>query len=745
MGTHAVHRPGPLHRLPGVRGRLPRVRLAPRQVDDPPRLPRRRAALGRGHARRSACTARTRSRRAPRSARPTPSWSPPTASCSEAAQGALHRLRQLRQRLPVRRAQDRRRRDAAVQVQPLLRPHLVGPGPDVRHRLPDRRHLLRLRSRSWRPTAPAPRRSTCSPSAMPRSAPAAPWSCPPAASTAPGPGRRCDVETAGGPSRRAVDGTRAQLGPDPGRRAGHPARLPAHPGDGVGGLVAGSGRGGGRGVPPPRRAARPPRPRSPTGWRPAQAVAFAYPGEDDRALAIRLPDGRLVGYSSVCTHLACAVLWRAARTTSSSAPATTACSTPHRRGRGRPAAAAAPGGRAARGRPTASGPSAPALDGEPRARRPTGHPTPAPRSCAPARPATLDRAHGEPGPALSPRPARRRPVRQRARRPLPRAARQRRRATRGSPRTGPGPAAGADRDPTGPSMLNAAHRDRGHASSSASCGRSRWPSTPGSSSRRPGRGCCSPSRRLSFAVCPDRLAGRRRVTADPRSVAMARRPRAPDARPRQPTPTGTPSRGSPWPCRPSASRSASGRGTCWARSRPATGSELGLPAGSLRHGRRPRPRRVARSHPPGRPDRPPRRAPRLRRPVARGHRPGAVPGRGPCYPALLLVGRVLLGSAAPRSPSGCRSSTGGSRPSAAASRWASTASATSAPRCPGFVSPAGRRQLGRSWAFLVVVRPPGRRRPGLAGARPRRPPPSPRARAVHDRGSGPPPACGPRP
>jgi Rieske Fe-S protein len=43
---------------------------------------------------------------------------------------------------------------------------------------------------------------------------------------------------------------------------------------------------------------------------PGQAVAFRYPGTDDRALAIRLPDGRLVGWSAVCTHLACAVLWR---------------------------------------------------------------------------------------------------------------------------------------------------------------------------------------------------------------------------------------------------------------------------------------------------------------------------------------------------------------------------------------------------------------------------------------------------
>lgn len=44
---------------------------------------------------------------------------------------------------------------------------------------------------------------------------------------------------------------------------------------------------------------------------PGQTVAFRYPGRDDRALAVRLPDGRLVGYSAVCTHLACAVLWRA--------------------------------------------------------------------------------------------------------------------------------------------------------------------------------------------------------------------------------------------------------------------------------------------------------------------------------------------------------------------------------------------------------------------------------------------------
>jgi Rieske Fe-S protein len=39
------------------------------------------------------------------------------------------------------------------------------------------------------------------------------------------------------------------------------------------------------------------------GW-----VPFAYPTEDDRAIAMRLPGGRLVAYSSICTHLSCAVI-----------------------------------------------------------------------------------------------------------------------------------------------------------------------------------------------------------------------------------------------------------------------------------------------------------------------------------------------------------------------------------------------------------------------------------------------------
>jgi nitrite reductase/ring-hydroxylating ferredoxin subunit len=41
-------------------------------------------------------------------------------------------------------------------------------------------------------------------------------------------------------------------------------------------------------------------------------VQFTYPTEHDRAIAMRLPDGRLVAYSSICTHLACAVIPRPA-------------------------------------------------------------------------------------------------------------------------------------------------------------------------------------------------------------------------------------------------------------------------------------------------------------------------------------------------------------------------------------------------------------------------------------------------
>lgn len=40
-----------------------------------------------------------------------------------------------------------------------------------------------------------------------------------------------------------------------------------------------------------------------------ESVLFAYPTEADHAIAVRLPNGMLVAYSSICTHLACGVLY----------------------------------------------------------------------------------------------------------------------------------------------------------------------------------------------------------------------------------------------------------------------------------------------------------------------------------------------------------------------------------------------------------------------------------------------------
>jgi Rieske Fe-S protein len=42
---------------------------------------------------------------------------------------------------------------------------------------------------------------------------------------------------------------------------------------------------------------------------PGASVRFAYPTDEDPAIAMRLADGALVAHSSVCTHLSCTVLW----------------------------------------------------------------------------------------------------------------------------------------------------------------------------------------------------------------------------------------------------------------------------------------------------------------------------------------------------------------------------------------------------------------------------------------------------
>lgn len=42
---------------------------------------------------------------------------------------------------------------------------------------------------------------------------------------------------------------------------------------------------------------------------PGDATRFRFPTDEDPAIAMRLADGALVAYSSVCTHLSCTVLW----------------------------------------------------------------------------------------------------------------------------------------------------------------------------------------------------------------------------------------------------------------------------------------------------------------------------------------------------------------------------------------------------------------------------------------------------
>ncbi|HZK52012.1 MAG TPA: Rieske 2Fe-2S domain-containing protein [Actinomycetota bacterium] len=70
---------------------------------------------------------------------------------------------------------------------------------------------------------------------------------------------------------------------------------------GTGAVAAGVFRRHGDGSVRPKRIA--------SSIAPGEAVTFDYPGDDDPAIAVRLEDGALVGYSSICTHLACAVLW----------------------------------------------------------------------------------------------------------------------------------------------------------------------------------------------------------------------------------------------------------------------------------------------------------------------------------------------------------------------------------------------------------------------------------------------------
>ena len=130
-----------LHRLPRLRGRLPRVRLAQGREHGHGRLhrpgPKRRDPADRLHA----------LRRPGRAVRPgLPGDGDPDHAGGGGAAGrsvALHRLPQLRLRLPLRRPEDRRGGAADEEVQPLLRPHRPGPEAVVRPGLPDPGALVR--------------------------------------------------------------------------------------------------------------------------------------------------------------------------------------------------------------------------------------------------------------------------------------------------------------------------------------------------------------------------------------------------------------------------------------------------------------------------------------------------------------------------------------------------------------------------------------------------------------------------
>ena len=145
-----LHRSEPLHRVSGVPAGLLRVRHAPRRVDDSPRVrePARERPDGAGrlHALRAAdvCGSVPRGRHQTHGRR--------RRAVGEEA--ALHRLRELRGRLPVRRARALRRPQDHDEVRHVLRPHERRQEADVRHRVSEPGALLR-HARADRTVAPA--------------------------------------------------------------------------------------------------------------------------------------------------------------------------------------------------------------------------------------------------------------------------------------------------------------------------------------------------------------------------------------------------------------------------------------------------------------------------------------------------------------------------------------------------------------------------------------------------------------
>ena len=126
------------------------------------------------------------------------------------------------------------------------------------------------------------------------------------------------------------------------------------------------------------------------------------------------------------------------------------------------------------------------------------------------------------------------------------------------------------------------------------------------------------------------------------------------------------------------------------------------PPGRVGDGGRAGDRGVARPHPARRPHRPLRRPDRVRRPVVRGHRPGAVPGlrhrvSGPA------LGGLLLGLGGASFAVGVPFVNAWFPPERAASPSASTAWATSARPSPGSSAPRVASSSAGPWAFLIVA------------------------------------------
>ena len=131
-------RPEPLHRLPGLRAGLHGVRHASRAVTDPSRTIDR--AARRRPRRWCACTARTRPARGVSGRR---DQADREGHRAVGAQAALHRLLELRDRVPVRRAQVHGRDRPDDEVRHVHRPHHRRAHADVRLGVPERSPVVR--------------------------------------------------------------------------------------------------------------------------------------------------------------------------------------------------------------------------------------------------------------------------------------------------------------------------------------------------------------------------------------------------------------------------------------------------------------------------------------------------------------------------------------------------------------------------------------------------------------------------